>query len=78
MFCFPVTIGAEEQLDQMVLDQFRDMENIPEQELDLEIPLASTLDEDGNAIAVTKTLRDIKADIDAEDALINRLGVCGL
>ena len=54
------------------------MEKSPEQELELEIPLASTIDEDGNAIAVTKTLRDIKADIDAEDALINRLGVCGL
>ena len=52
--------------------------DIKPDDFDLEIPLASTLDEDGNAIAVTKTLRDIKADIDAEDALINRLGVCGL
>jgi hypothetical protein len=75
----PTGPAAEEQLDQMVLDQFRDMENIPEQELDLEIPLTTRFDEETDELlAETKTLRDIKADIDAEDALINRLGVCGL
>jgi len=75
----PTGPAAEEQLDQMVLDQFRDMENIPEQELDLEIPLTTVYDETLEAnVVVSKTLRDIKKDIDAEDALINRLGVCGL
>jgi len=28
--------------------------------------------------AEVRTLREIKADLDAEDAMINRLGVCGL
>jgi len=51
---------------------------VSEAELDTEIPLDSTLDEDGNPIAVTKTLRDIKKDLDAENALMNRLGTCGL
>ena len=53
-------------------------EEIKPEDFDLEIPLASTLDDEGNPVAITRTLRDIKSDIDAEDALINRLGVCGL
>ena len=53
-------------------------EEIKPEDFDLEIPLASTLDDEGNPVAITRTLSDIKSDIDAEDALINRLGVCGL
>mgnify|MGYP003131905110 CR=1 FL=1 len=53
-------------------------EEIKPEDFDLEIPLASTLDDEGNPVAITRTLRDIKSDIDAEDALINRLGVCSI
>ena len=54
-------------------------EEIKPEDFDLEIPLATRFDEEtGELLAETKTLRDIKNDIDAEDALINRLGVCGL
>lgn len=53
--------------------------DIKPDDFDLEIPLTTRFDEEtGELLAETKTLRDIKADIDAEDALINRLGVCGL
>ncbi len=54
-------------------------DDIKPEDFDLEIPLATRFDEEtGELLAETKTLRDIKSDIDAEDALINRLGVCGL
>jgi len=54
-------------------------EDIKPEDFDLEIPLGTRFDEEtGELLAETKTLRDIKSDIDAEDALINRLGVCGL
>ena len=59
-------------------DIFDIADDIKTEQFDVEIPVGSTLDEDGNAIAVTKTLRDIKKDLDAEDALMNRLGTCGL
>ena len=74
----PTGPATEKQTDQMILDEFRDFENISDKDLDIEIPLASTLDDEGDPIAITRTLREIKSDIDAEDALINRLGVCGL
>ena len=45
-----------------------------QEDLDLEIPFS--FDAEGNAVG--KTLRDIKKDIDADDALIRRLEVCGL
>lgn len=47
-------------------------------DLDLEIPVGLLADEDGVLSAATRTMRDIKKDLDAEDAMINRLGVCGL
>lgn len=54
-------------------------DDIKPEDFDLEIPLGTRFDEEtGELLAETKTLRDIKSDIDAEDALINRLGVCGL
>jgi len=63
---------AESDLDELDLE-------ITDAELDLEIPLGTRFNEKTlENEAVTKTLRDIKSDIDAEDALINRLGVCGL
>ena len=45
-----------------------------QEDLDLEIPFS--FDAEGKAVG--KTLRDIKKDIDADDALIRRLEVCGL
>lgn len=54
-------------------------EEIKPEDFDLEIPVETRFDEQtGELVAETRTLRDIKSDIDAEDALINRLGVCGL
>jgi|DEB0MinimDraft_6_1074348.scaffolds.fasta_scaffold00171_3 hypothetical protein len=54
-------------------------DDIKPEDFDLEIPLGTRFNEKTlENEAVTKTLRDIKSDIDAEDALINRLGVCGL
>ena len=54
-------------------------EEIKPEDFDLEIPLTTRFDEEtGELLAETKTLRDIKNDIDAEDALINRLGVCSI
>ena len=54
-------------------------DDIKPEDFDLEIPLGTRFDEEtGELLAETKTLRDIRSDIDAEDALINRLGVCGL
>ncbi len=50
---------------------------IEDAEMDLEIPVDMRV-EGENVIAEVRTLRDIKADIEAEDAMINRLGVCGL
>lgn len=50
---------------------------IEEAEMDLEIPVDMRV-EGEDVIAEVRTLRDIKADIEAEDAMINRLGVCGL
>ncbi len=47
-------------------------------DLDLEIPVGLLADEEGTLSAATRTMRDIKKDLDAEDAMINRLGVCGL
>jgi len=60
-------------------DIFDIAEDINTEQFDVEIPLGTRFDEEtGELLAETKTLRDIKSDIDAEDALINRLGVCGL
>ena len=54
-------------------------EDIKPEDFDLEIPVATRFDEEtGELVAESRTLRDIKSDIDAEDSLINRLGVCGL
>ena len=50
---------------------------IGESELDLEIPVDMRVIDD-EIVAETRTLRDIKAELDAEDALINRLGVCSI
>ena len=50
---------------------------IEEAEMDLEIPVMMRVEGD-EVIAEVRTLREIKADLDAEDAMINRLGVCGL
>lgn len=49
-------------------------EDIKPEDYDLEIPV--DYDNEGNAI--TRTLRDIKSDVDAEDALVSRLEFCGL
>jgi len=60
-------------------DIFDIAEDINTEQFDAEIPLGTRFDEEtGELLAETKTLREIKSDIDAEDALINRLGVCGL
>ena len=50
---------------------------IGESELDLEIPVDMRVIDD-EIVAETRTLRDIKTELDAEDALINRLGVCSI
>ena len=50
---------------------------IEEAEMDLEIPVGMRVDGE-DVTAEVRTLREIKADLDAEDAMINRLGVCGL
>lgn len=47
---------------------------VTEAEMDLEIPV--DYDNEGNPIL--RTLRDIKSDVDAEDALVSRLEFCGL
>ena len=54
-------------------------DDIKPEDYDLEIPVATRFDEETQELfAESRTLRDIKADIDAEDKLINRLGVCGI
>ncbi len=50
---------------------------VEESELDLEIPVDLRV-EGENIVTQTRTLRDVKAELDAEDALINRLGVCSI
>ena len=55
-------------------DEITNEIDFDQEDLDLEIPFS--FDAEGNAVG--KTLRDIKKDIDADDALIRRLEVCGL
>ncbi len=50
---------------------------VDESELDLEIPVDLRV-EDDQIVTQTRTLRDVKAELDAEDALINRLEVCSI
>jgi hypothetical protein len=60
-------------------DQITDIaDDFKPEDFDLEIPVGLLADEDGVLSAATRTMRDIKKDLDAEDAMINRLGVCGL
>lgn len=51
--------------------------DIKPDDFDLEIPVGMRV-EGEDVTAEVRTLREIKADLDAEDAMINRLGVCGL
>ncbi len=73
----PFSISAKSISD--IEDTPRDLitditEDIKPEDYDLEIPV--DYDNEGNAI--TRTLRDIKSDVDAEDALVSRLEFCGL
>ena len=45
-------------------------------DLDEEIPIGALVDDDGNVVAQTTTLRDMKTMLDEEDAFIDRLGFC--
>tara|TARA_R100000951_G_scaffold5601_1_gene6066 strand:- start:987 stop:5012 length:4026 start_codon:yes stop_codon:yes gene_type:complete len=69
------------QVDERTLPQ-QDISDITDdiktEDFDLEIPVGLLADEEGTLSAATRTMRDIKKDLDAEDAMINRLGVCGL
>jgi len=45
--------------------------------MDLEVPLGERIDpETGDVLPATMTLRDLKAQMDQEDAMINRLEFC--
>jgi hypothetical protein len=46
-------------------------------DMDLEVPLAERVDPDtGDVVPTTMTLRDVKAQMDQEDAMIKRLEFC--
>lgn len=45
-------------------------------DLDEEIPIGALVDDEGNVVAQTTTLRDMKTMLDEEDAFIDRLGFC--
>ena len=47
------------------------------EDFDIEIPVDLRVEGD-QIVTQTRTLRDVKAELDAEDALINRLGVCSI
>lgn len=47
------------------------------EDFDIEIPVGLRVEGD-EMVTETRTLRDVKAELDAEDALINRLGVCSI
>tara|TARA_B100000424_G_C22944950_1_gene502880 strand:+ start:787 stop:4482 length:3696 start_codon:yes stop_codon:yes gene_type:complete len=51
--------------------------DIKPEDFDIEIPVDLRV-EGENIVTQTRTLRDVKAELDAEDALINRLGVCSI
>lgn len=67
--------GIEDTPTELITDITDDIKT---EDFDLEIPVGLLADEDGVLSAATRTMRDIKKDLDAEDAMINRLGVCGL
>jgi hypothetical protein len=45
-------------------------------DLDEEIPIGALVDDEGNVVAQTTTLRDMKTMLDEEDSFIDRLGFC--
>lgn len=47
------------------------------EDFDIEIPVGLRVEGD-EIVTQTRTLRDVKAELDAEDAFINRLGVCSI
>ena len=51
--------------------------DIKPEDFDIEIPVDLRVEGD-DIVTQTRTLRDIKTELDAEDALINRLGVCSI
>ena len=56
--------GDSQELDQAILDQ--------------EIPIGRTVDEAGEVVSETQTVRDILKDIDQDQRMLNRLEGCAL
>jgi uncharacterized protein YoxC len=47
-------------------------------DMDMEIPFGTIMDESNQTVSQTLTVREIKRMVDSEDALIKRLGVCSI